>query len=102
MTRPRPAGSSARARVTSSPTARPTPAWSTTTASTTGSPSSAAHYSLDASDLNVPSIAIGDLAGSQTVTRKVTNVGTTAATYTSSASVSGMVVNVNPSSLTLA
>ena len=32
-------------------------------------------YSLDPSDLNVASIAIGDLAGVQTVTRKVTNVG---------------------------
>ena len=39
-------------------------------------------YSLDPSDLNVASIAIGDLAGIQTVTRKVTNVGTAAATYT--------------------
>ena len=30
---------------------------------------------IDPSDLNVPSIAIGDLVGTQTVTRKVTNVG---------------------------
>jgi hypothetical protein len=30
---------------------------------------------IDPSDLNVPSIAIGDLAGTQTVTRSVTNVG---------------------------
>jgi subtilisin family serine protease len=63
---------------------------------------SGAGYSLDASDLNVPSIAIGDLAGSQTVTRKVTNVGSTQAVYTASASISGVDAIVTPSSLTLA
>ena len=36
----------------------------------------------DPSNLNVASIAIGDLAGAQTVTRRVTNVGAQAATYT--------------------
>ena len=41
----------------------------------------AAGFSLDPSDLNVASIAIGDLAGSQTVRRKVTNVGSSPATY---------------------
>ena len=35
---------------------------------------------IDPSNLNVASIAIGDLAGVQTVTRKVTNVGSSAAT----------------------
>jgi len=58
---------------------------------------------IDPSDLNVPSIAIGDLAGTQTVTRSVTNVGKDQATYTKS--VSGMVgigVAVTPSSLTIA
>ena len=40
---------------------------------------SAAGYSFDRSDMNVPSIAIGDLAGVQTVKRKVTNVDDTAA-----------------------
>jgi subtilase family protein/fibronectin type III domain protein/PA domain-containing protein/peptidase inhibitor I9 len=45
-------------------------------------------YSLDPSDMNVASIAIGDLPGTQTVTRRVTNVGN-AATYTPS--VTGMV-----------
>lgn len=40
--------------------------------------------STDPSDLNLPSIAIGDLAGVQTVTRRVTNVGNTTATYTAS------------------
>ncbi len=59
-------------------------------------------YSLDPSDYNSASIAIGQLAGSQTVTRKVTNVGS-AATYT--ASYTGMVgfdVTIDPSSLELA
>ena len=58
---------------------------------------------IDPSDLNVPSIAIGDLAGVQTVTRKVTNVSGKSATFT--ASVSGMAgfnVVVSPSSLSLA
>lgn len=36
---------------------------------------------MDASDLNYPSIAIGDLAGTQTVTRTVTNVSDTTETY---------------------
>jgi hypothetical protein len=64
---------------------------------------SGAGYSLDPSDLNSPSIAIGALAGTQTMTRTVTNVGRGSATYT--ASVTGMAgfnVTVNPSSLTLA
>jgi subtilisin family serine protease len=60
-------------------------------------------YPRDASDFNSPSIAIGDLAGSQTVTRRVTNVGGSAATYTASATgMLGMSVVVSPSSLTLA
>ena len=37
---------------------------------------------IDPSNLNVASIAIGDLAGKQTVIRKVKNVGTQAETYT--------------------
>jgi hypothetical protein len=41
-------------------------------------------YSTDPSDVNVASIAIGDMAGVQTVKRKVTNVGGSAATYTAS------------------
>ncbi|HWQ84334.1 MAG TPA: S8 family peptidase [Anaerolineales bacterium] len=60
-------------------------------------------YSFDVSDFNGASIAIGDLAGMQTVTRQVTNVGAAPATYT--ASVAGMVgvgVTVEPASLTLA
>ena len=58
---------------------------------------------IDPSDLNVASIAIGDMAGSQTVTRKVTNVGSTAATYTPSfTGMEGFNVVVSPASLTLA
>jgi len=57
---------------------------------------------IDPSDLNVPSIAIGDLAGTQTVMRRVTNVGSSAATYNASVSgMTGITVTVNPSSLTL-
>ena len=60
------------------------------------------NYSLDPSDLNVASIAIGDLAGVQTVTRKVTNVGKTAATYNASViGLTGLDVVVSPASLTL-
>ena len=44
----------------------------------------AAGYSRDASDFNSPSIAIGDMAGVQTVKRTVTNVGSQAETYTAS------------------
>ena len=57
-----------------------------------------AGYSMDPSDMNVASIAIGDLAGVQTVTRKVTNVGTSAATYTPSTTASDRITcSVNPS-----
>ncbi|HEX5838413.1 MAG TPA: S8 family serine peptidase [Anaerolineales bacterium] len=60
-----------------------------------------AGYSLDPSNLNVASIAIGDMAGVQTVTRKVTNVGA-AATYTPSVTgMAGFNVSVSPSSLNL-
>jgi hypothetical protein len=61
-----------------------------------------AGYSLEPSNMNVASIAIGDLAGIQTVTRKVTNVGTAAATYTAStAGLTGIDVVVSPNSLPL-
>jgi hypothetical protein len=59
-------------------------------------------YSLDRSDMNVPSIAIGDLAGVQTVTRRVTNVDDKKATYTASTSMNGVNAVVSPSTLTLA
>jgi subtilisin family serine protease len=59
-------------------------------------------YSTDPSNLNVASIAIGDLAGVQTVTRKVTNVGNSPATYTASVTgMGGITTVVSPSSLTL-
>jgi len=62
-----------------------------------------AGYSTDASDMNVASIAIGDLAGGQTVTRKVRNVGNASATYTPSITgLTGITATVLPSSLTLA
>ena len=55
---------------------------------------------LDPSDFNSPSIAIADLAGSQTVTRKVTNVGPKS-TYNVSFSGAGISASVSPSSFTL-
>jgi hypothetical protein len=59
-------------------------------------------FSTDPSDLNYPSIAVADLAGSQTVTRTVTNVGP-AGTYNVSVDAPpGVSVAVSPSSLTLA
>jgi subtilisin family serine protease len=59
-------------------------------------------YSTDPSDLNVASIAIGDLAGVQTVTRKVTNVSGKAATFAASVTgMGGFTVTVSPASLTL-
>ena len=59
-------------------------------------------YSFDRSDMNLASIAVGDLAGTQTVTRRVTNVSRKASTYSWSASISGIDVAVSPSTLTLA
>lgn len=57
---------------------------------------------LDASDLNQPSIAIGDVAGVQTVKRTVTNVGSSAATYTATVSAPpGFTVSVSPSQFTV-
>ncbi len=56
---------------------------------------------IDPSDLNVASIAIGALPGSQTVRRRATNVGGSAATYTHSASMPGFIVTVNPATLNL-
>jgi hypothetical protein len=61
-----------------------------------------AGYSFDASDMNTASIAIGDLAGSQTVKRSVTNVGNSAATYTAVVTgMTGITTVVTPSSLAL-
>lgn len=59
-------------------------------------------YDTDASDLNYPTIAIGDLAGVQTVTRTVTNVTADAATYTADVSApEGIAVSVNPSTISV-
>ena len=61
-----------------------------------------AGYSFNPSDMNTASIAIGDLAGTEVVTRRVTNVGNTAATYTASfIGMSGITTVVTPTSLTL-
>ncbi|MDP2293400.1 MAG: S8 family serine peptidase [Actinomycetota bacterium] len=58
---------------------------------------------LDPSNLNVPSVAIGDLAGSQTVTRKITNVSGAAATFTATTGgLSGLSVVVSPAVVALA
>jgi len=61
-----------------------------------------AGYSTDPSNFNGASIAIGDLPGTQTVTRKVTNVGGSAANYTASVSgMAGINVTVTPSSFSI-
>lgn len=62
-----------------------------------------AGYSLDPSDFNGASIAIGAMAGVQTVTRRVTNVGGAAATYTASVTgLTGITTTLSPASFTLA
>ncbi|MFB9731424.1 S8 family serine peptidase [Ornithinimicrobium kibberense] len=62
----------------------------------------AAQEPMNPSDLNYPSIAVGDLTGTQTVTRTVTNVGQGAMTYTARVDVpAGTTVDVNPSTLTV-
>ncbi len=60
-------------------------------------------YSTDLSDYNVASVAIGALAGSQTVTRTVTNVGSKAETYSFAYTAQpGLNVSVSPSTFTIA
>lgn len=57
---------------------------------------------VDASDLNLPSIAIGQLVGSQTVTRTITNVTGRTATFTAATTgLDGLEVTVSPETLTL-
>jgi subtilisin family serine protease len=53
-------------------------------------------------NFNLPSITIGSLTGATTVTRRVTNVSGSTATYTASASLPGFSLLVSPSSLTIA
>jgi hypothetical protein len=66
---------------------------------TTGS---CAYGQLASYDLNLPSISVGNVIGAVTVNRSVTNVGASAATYTSSISVPGFTATVVPASLSLA
>ncbi|MCB1845768.1 MAG: S8 family serine peptidase, partial [Halioglobus sp.] len=62
----------------------------------------AAGVSLDPSDMNQPSIAVARLAHSQTVVRRVSNVGEEAASYTASVeSPPGIETVVRPQSLSL-
>jgi hypothetical protein len=56
---------------------------------------------VDASNLNLASIAIGDVVGTQTVTRTVTNVGKKAETYTAAVSLTGFNTVVTPASFTI-
>jgi len=59
-------------------------------------------YSIDPSDLNIASIAIGNLAGSQTVTRTITNVNKARGKYTAAVTgMEGFDVVVSPSTLDL-
>jgi hypothetical protein len=57
---------------------------------------------IDPSDLNTPNIAVGELAGTQTVTRTVTNVGPDGTYHASVDAPSGVEVSVSPDILTLA
>jgi subtilisin family serine protease len=57
---------------------------------------------ISGSELNQASIAVGKLAGVQTLHRTVKNVSGGAATFTAAASVPGFDVTVTPSTLTLA
>jgi len=62
-----------------------------------------AGYSLDPSDLNLPSIGIGELVGNQTITRSVTSVSEGDAVYTVRVDrPKGISVRVTPSTLALA
>jgi subtilisin family serine protease len=64
--------------------------------------SSAGIPALDASDLNLPSLSVGDLAGVQTLHRTVTNVGGSAANYTATVvAPAGFVVNVTPAAFSI-
>jgi subtilisin family serine protease len=58
---------------------------------------------IDPSDFNVASIAVGNLTGTQTVKRRVTNVSGAPATFTAThAGMAGFTVTVSPASLVLA
>lgn len=53
-------------------------------------------------NLNLPSIAVENVMGAQTVTRTVTNVSDKPATYVASATITGYSISVTPSTLVLA
>jgi hypothetical protein len=53
-------------------------------------------------NLNLPTITVANASDEQVVTRRVTNVGKTAATYSATASLTGYEVTVSPATLTLA
>jgi len=57
---------------------------------------------IDASNLNQASIAVGDLAGLQSVTRTVTSVGSESETYTASIDLPGFTPSLSTSSFTIA
>lgn len=62
-----------------------------------------ANGKVDPSDLNYPTIAIGELAGKQTITRTVTNVSTKTETYRASVEgLAGVGATVSPSAITIA
>lgn len=57
---------------------------------------------IDASDLNLPSIGVGDLVGNQTVTRRVTNVSNAKETYEiSTTGLAGVTVAAEPATITV-
>jgi hypothetical protein len=59
--------------------------------------------SIDASNLNYPSIAVGDLAGSQTVTRTVKNISDRGERYLANVTApTGFTATVKPASITVA
>jgi subtilisin family serine protease len=57
--------------------------------------------SIQGYNLNLPSIAVSNVLGTVTVTRTVTNVGASAATYTAGGSMQGYAMSVSPGSLAL-
>ncbi|MBJ7312759.1 S8 family serine peptidase [Rugamonas sp. CCM 8940] len=58
--------------------------------------------SVQAHNLNLPSLTAAAVLGTQTLTRTVTNVGAASATYNVNASLAGYQVEVQPGTLTLA
>jgi hypothetical protein len=58
--------------------------------------------SIAATDLNLPSLTVGSVLGTQVMTRTVTNVGSSTSTYNATATLPGFAVTVTPSTLTLA